>query len=78
MQLSAIQGKHAIIMRLTSTAFLRRLYNRSWLFICIGISVSSMGDGVLVLHMPIEDKGDKVCLFFACVFVTLFGEEGRL
>ena len=30
----------------------------------LGISVSSKNDGVFVLHMPIEDKGDKVCFMF--------------
>lgn len=28
----------------------------------LGISVSSKTDGVIVLHLPIEDKGDKVSL----------------
>ena len=28
----------------------------------LGISVSSKMDGVIVLHLPIEDKGDKVSL----------------
>ena len=28
----------------------------------LGISVSSKMDGVIVLHLPIEDRGDKVSL----------------
>ena len=28
----------------------------------LGISVSSKTDGVIVLHLPIEDRGDKVSL----------------
>ena len=27
-----------------------------------GISVSSKNDGVFVLHVPIDEKADKVCL----------------
>ena len=41
-------------------------------FAIAGISVSSKTDGVLVLHMPVEDKSDKVIRNCQCFCIHAF------
>ena len=43
-------------------------YNSFLIVLQSGISVSSKTDGVLVLHLPIEDKGDKVSFSILCQY----------
>ena len=62
------QSDHILKLCYLATSFNKKSPTHSYFLIpslVSGISVSSKNDGVFVLHVPIDEKADKVCLKYS-------------